>query len=123
MQTDEVKTNGVKTMQTNNGERYNKIADEEFHYAALNGNISVVRLYLNQYVDPNINNNLALRYAICWRNVDIIELLLRDQRLNPCQENNYILQLSKEYGNSEITALILSHLGRKKRIENRSRIR
>ncbi len=71
------------------------------------GYVSGVKLALERGVDPSINDNFAIEYASKNGHLEIVKLLLQDERVDPSDHNNYAIRLALQNGHTEIVKLLL----------------
>jgi ankyrin repeat protein len=64
--------------------------------------------YINQMqynfedVDPSADNNWAIRLASCNGHVEVVRLLLNDNRVNPSELDNYAIRWASHNGHVEV---------------------
>jgi ankyrin repeat protein len=71
------------------------------------GHLERVKELLMNGVDPSINNNWAISTACACGHANIVEMLLRDERVNPADQNNRAIRSASYYGNTIIVKLLL----------------
>ena len=61
-----------------------------------------------QSFDPTVNSNCALKWAIQTGCTKVVEVLLKDKRINPGMENNSSIRKASELGHLEIVKMMLN---------------
>jgi len=59
------------------------------------------------YIDIAKANNYAIRWASKNGQTNVVELLLKDERVNPAADDNYAIQLASQNGHTEVVKLLL----------------
>jgi hypothetical protein len=63
---------------------------------------------LFQYVDPFIKNNFPIRWASENGHVEVVKLLLSDERVDPSDNGNYAIRWASSNGHVKVVRLLLS---------------
>ncbi len=71
------------------------------------GLLNGVKLALEKGVDPSIDNNFAIEYASKNGHLEIVKLLLQDERVDPSDHNNYAIECASKNGHTEVVKLLL----------------
>ena len=73
------------------------------------GEVELVRTLLRHPgVDPGVGNNRAMKRAARAGRVEVVRLLLQDDRAHPAEEgDNYAIELAAHYGHTEVVELLL----------------
>jgi len=82
------------------------IKDQEFINAVKSNNIELVKTFLVQGIDPSVNDNIAIASSAYNGFTEIVELLLRDPRVDPNKHNS--LGLAAQNGHTETVRLLLN---------------
>ena len=77
----------------------------EFVNVCKNGNIDDVKQLLS-VIDPSIKNNYAIRWAAENGHKDVVELLLKDPRVDP---NNSVIRWAARNVHKDIIELLEQH--------------
>ena len=87
--------------------------DSLLQLAAQNGRIDIVKtlsrneeMWMNT-LNPAADNNLALRNAVEGNNKKVVELLLKDKRVDPTDEDDCAMKTALRYGYTDIIMLLL----------------
>ncbi|KAI9350723.1 ankyrin repeat-containing domain protein [Obelidium mucronatum] len=65
-------------------------------------------LLKHERVDPSAENQLALQYAVEYGHSDVVEALLKDDRVDPSQrDGNRMIKLAATFGRTAIARLLL----------------
>lgn len=88
-----------------------KLIDRVFCLAVFNSKLDIIKLLLentfcNQRADPSWKNNLAIRIATYRDFLQVTELLLKDERVNPSVNNNEAIYLALELNNRVVELLL-----------------
>ena len=82
--------------------------NEFFIWASFSGHYKIVKLLSkNKRINPNNENNYAIRMACMNKYLKIIKLLLKDKRVDPSDVNNYAIRCAAENGYYKIVKLLL----------------
>jgi hypothetical protein len=60
--------------------------------------ITLLKILIDNGFDPNAKNNYVIRLAVAKGCLEIVKILLQDDRVNPSDDNNLAIQLAAEYG-------------------------
>lgn len=78
--------------------------------ASKNGYVEVVRALLrNDYVDPTVGHNYAIRYASGGGHVEVVEALLADERIDPKFICGIAMYMAIKNDQSEIVKLLMKY--------------
>uniref|UniRef100_A0A6C0JR58 Ankyrin repeat protein n=1 Tax=viral metagenome TaxID=1070528 RepID=A0A6C0JR58_9ZZZZ len=80
---------------------------EQFLNACKTGDIATVTRVF-EFVDPSVNENLAIGWASQNGHLDIVKLLLADQRVNPTEDNNLAIRGAASSGHVEVVKVLLT---------------
>ncbi len=76
--------------------------------AACAGQIEQVKSLLNKGEDPSAGGNYAILRASGCGQIEVVELLLSDTRVNPSDQNNDVIGDAVENGHTNIVELLLA---------------
>lgn len=97
--------------------------EEEFKNAILEGDLNKVRECLKNGVDPNKEYLVKYEYGINsteipyypiqlasqYGHLEIVKLLLNDNRVDPCVEDNYSIKMASLYAHRDIIRELLTN--------------
>ncbi len=58
--------------------------------------------------DPSVNDNMAIKAACRNNNVELIKILLENNKVNPTAENNFAIKHAYDYNYTKIIKLLLN---------------
>lgn len=73
------------------------------------GDVEVVKQLLANNVDPTVNKNEAFRHAAMNGQIEIVKILLNDNRVNPWDDNRMAFRLAFANRHKEVVTLLLAH--------------
>ena len=83
--------------------------DDDLIRVCQKGNFLCVRMLLGVYnVDPSINDNVVIRLASYFGNLEVVALLLSDPRVNPSTDGNAAIRVASRQGHHAVVALLLA---------------
>ncbi len=99
--------------------RDTEIATEQLRQAVERYNVEAVKSLLeDKQADPRaVKNNNLIGWAATWGLKDIVELLLKDERVNSNANNNAALVIAAEKGHADIVEVLLKNIMDPKVIE------
>jgi ankyrin repeat protein len=89
-------------------EVYELVSNKGIDVLILSNKVSLVRLALENRVDPSTNDNYAIRRASANGHVEVVRLLLSDDRVDPSATDNYAIRRASANGHVEVVRLLLS---------------
>ena len=72
------------------------------------GNVDDVRVALWMGIDPSTSDNCAIGLASMKGHIEIVKLLLEDERVDPSADDNSAVERASENGHAEIVRLLLA---------------
>lgn len=90
-----------------------RITDELIIYAfqmsVIHNKYNWVKYLMDNFdIDPSIQNNLSLMNAVNLNNIEIVDLLLRDSRVNPFYENIEVINKIKKKNKKPLISISLN---------------
>ena len=79
-----------------------------YHFALHIGMYKCVKILLKQGVDPSFGKNASICYAVFRGHINIIKLLLKDNRVNPSDNDDKALKTAIVFGHIDIVKLLIS---------------
>lgn len=81
------------------------MTEEEYHNLVFND--GELEKYLKQGGDPTHDNNYAIRFASNNNEIEVVKLLLKDSRVDPCASDNQAFRRAYRYKHYDIVKLLL----------------
>ena len=79
-----------------------------FNVACQEGPMAIIKpLFTDPRIDPSENNNRAIRTAAEKRQCDIVQFLLKDDRVNPGADAHYVFYMSCQADDADTARKIL----------------
>jgi len=79
----------------------------EYREHIKNNNVDGIKEILNQGCDPSSDKNLAFRLACEGNRLEIVKVLLQDERVDPSADDNFVIRWSSMSNKIEIVKLLL----------------
>lgn len=79
----------------------------DFYDACILGNIDKAQELLKAGVNPAELRNIAIRIACCNGHVDIVKLLLQDERVDPADDSNFAIRYASCFDHVDVVELLL----------------
>ena len=79
----------------------------KFIEACKSDDISVIEIYIKDGGDPSADNNAAIRWASHNGHVEVVKLLINDERVDPSIYNNAAIRWASIEGHTDVVRLLL----------------
>lgn len=76
--------------------------------AVLNGFTRVIKLLIDNNINPATDNNFAIKYASKFGYVEIVRLLLEDPRVDPTVDKGFALRKALKQKHTDIISMLLA---------------
>lgn len=83
-----------------------QISVETFKNYLVTGDIEGVKKGIEQGINPSVEDNLPIRITSVHRDIEIVKLLLQDERVDPSAKNNHAIEIASEKGDIEIVRML-----------------
>jgi len=80
-----------------------------YYYIDENKPKEIIKILKNGKLDPSFDDNILIDVSSGLNWIELVELLLMDERVDPTLNDNYSLRTSFRYGNYEITKLLINN--------------
>jgi ankyrin repeat protein len=87
---------------------YSKVDVNNIENIVKYGFIDELKTKVNDGWNPSYDDNYAIRYAAEYGRVEMVKLLLADDRVDPSVNDNFAIQLAAENGHIEVVKLLLA---------------
>ena len=104
-----IKNNDIKKL---------KLLILNFRDAAVYGQFDVFKTLLQDKRIPIYDLNASLCEASFYRHIEIIKLLLKDNRVNPCHQNNLAIRRAYKKNHTEVIKLLWNNKQIKNNLKN-----
>ena len=78
-----------------------------WEYLELEDKVKCLKYFDTKYIDLSENYNELIKFASCCGHTNIVELLLRDSRVDPSAGDNEAINQASKKGHFEIVKLLL----------------
>ena len=76
--------------------------DSFFTEAVITDNLTLIKYFLSQNIDPSFDNNFLFRIAAGYGLIDILKILIEDNRVNPADDQNNAIFEAYDAGNTKV---------------------